>query len=395
MRSRYYRDAKGKPTIKALLYEQADHGISRLDIDVDARKICSLLSSRGHQAYIVGGAVRDLLLGRTPKDFDIATDASPARVRRLFRNSRVIGKRFRLVHIYFQGGKIHEVATFRSPESGDRNHVFGTLFEDVMRRDFSFNALYYDPEEEIVLDFVGGVKDIRKGVVSSVLPLKESFVEDPVRMLRAVKYAVITGMSITPAVGRRILKDAPLLATASLSRLSEELYKILNSGHAESILRLMERYRIFDYLLPGFSKIHSNEKENQILRESTYQSLAKLDKTILNEGGNRAVMIRYLCEEALVASASLDIDDAHNSLFADAVRDLKDILKPLVQPNRDIEEAVRLIFRDRDLPIPKKRSRHPGFWIGASKTKRAAADGTHVRRQRRRRNHQKLIKLGD
>ncbi|MCK5250984.1 MAG: polynucleotide adenylyltransferase PcnB, partial [Spirochaetaceae bacterium] len=237
MRTRYFRDIKGRPTIKAVVYERADHSIPRSEIDIDARKICARLADQGHEAYIVGGAVRDLLSGRIPKDFDIATDASPSRVKRLFRNSRVIGKRFRLVHVYFRDGKIHEVATFRAPESGDRNHVFGTLNEDVMRRDFSLNALYYDPREETVIDFVNGVKDIRKGVLKSVLPLSTSFSEDPVRMLPAVKYAAITGMQVSGPVGRRIRKEAPLLATASLSRLSEELYKILKSRNSEIIMR--------------------------------------------------------------------------------------------------------------------------------------------------------------
>ena len=119
------------------------------------------------------------------------------------------------MHIYLRDGKVHEVATFRAPESGDRKHLFGTLDEDVMRRDFSLNALYYDPDEETVIDFIDGVKDIRRKVVRSVLPLSTSFSEDPVRMLRAVKYAAITGMRIAPAVGRRIRKQAPLLAGTS------------------------------------------------------------------------------------------------------------------------------------------------------------------------------------
>ena len=115
MRTRYFRDSNGRPSIKAAIYERLDHGISKAKIDIDARRICTRLKSQGHEAYIVGGAVRDLLLGREPKDFDIATDATPNRVRRLFRNSRIIGKRFRLTHIYFHEGKIHEVAHFSGP----------------------------------------------------------------------------------------------------------------------------------------------------------------------------------------------------------------------------------------------------------------------------------------
>lgn len=368
MRTRYFRDTTGKPTIKAVVYERVDHSIPRSGIDIDARKICARLADQGHEAYIVGGAVRDLLLGRTPKDFDIATDASPSRVKRLFRNSRVIGKRFRLVHIFFRDGKIHEVATFRAPESGDRKHVFGTLYEDVMRRDFSLNALYYDPGEETVIDFVGGVKDIRKGVLKSVLPLSLSFSEDPVRMLRAVKYAAITGMNISGPVGRRIRKEAPLLASASLSRLSEELYKILNSRNSETIMRLMDRYKLLGHLLPHF---------DQSIREATFLNLAKLDQKMISEEVSRGVMILHLCEDALETQGAFIGQERKVSLFMDVVRSLKDLLKPLVQPNRDVEEAVRLMFLKRRFKLPRKRPRHPEV--------RAGESGERTRRRYRRR----------
>jgi len=349
MRTRYFRDSKGKATIKADIYERADHSIPLSGIDLDARKICTRLSDQGHEAYIVGGAVRDLLIGRTPKDFDIATDASPSRVKKLFRNSRVIGKRFRLVHVFFRDGKIHEVATFRAPESGDRNHVYGSLNEDVMRRDFSLNALYYDPEEETLIDFVGGVKDIRKKVLKSVLPLNTSFSEDPVRMLRAVKYAAITGMRIARPVGKRIKKDAHLLAVASVSRLSEELYKILNSGNSESIMRLMDQYKLMDYMLPAFDKS---------VRESTFLNLGKLDHKIIKEKISRGVMIYHLCEAPLESKGAFQGYDSKGPLFIDSVRTVKDLLKPLIQPNRDVEEAVRLMYSNRGFKIPRKRPRH-------------------------------------
>jgi poly(A) polymerase len=371
MRTRYFRDTKGKPTIKAVVYERSDHSITRSNIDLDARKICTRLAEQGHEAYIVGGAVRDLLLGRIPKDFDIATDASPSRVKRLFRNSRVIGKRFRLVHVYFRDGKIHEVATFRAPESGDRNHVFGTLNEDVMRRDFSLNALYYDPEEETVIDFVNGVKDIRSRVVKSVLPLNTSFSEDPVRMLRAVKYAALTGMRISPQVGRKIKKQASLLSTASVSRLSEELYKILNSRNSEIILRLMDRYKLLDQMLP-----HLNN--NQTLRESMFLNLAKLDQKMLSKEQSRGVMILHLCEDSLGAQGIFEGEGRNAPMYADVVRSVKDLLNPLVQPKRDVEEAVRLMFSERGLKLPRKRPRHPEVRVGEHEA------GDRPRRRRRR-----------
>ncbi len=375
MRSRYFRDYKGKATIKAVVYERGDHSISKSGIDIDARKICNRLSEQGHEAYIVGGAVRDLLLGLTPKDFDIATDASPSRVKRLFRNSRVIGKRFRLVHVYFSGGKIHEVATFRAPESGDRNHVYGSLNEDVMRRDFSLNALYYDPDEETIIDFVNGVNDISKGVVKSVLPLNSSFSEDPVRMLRAVKYAAITGMKISGSVGRRIRKDAELLASASISRLSEELYKMLNSRNSEAIMRLMDRYKLLEYLLPNLPR-------GKNLRESMFLNLARLDQKMLSEDVSRGVMILHLSEDALASDAAFESHEHTGPLFMDVVRSLKNLLKPLVQPNRDVEEAVRIMFKARGLKLPRRRPRHPEVRVGES-------EGANRPARRRRKHHKK------
>lgn len=378
MRTRYFRDTTGKPTIKAVVYDRADHSIEKSGIDIDARKICTRLAEQGHEAYIVGGAVRDLLIGRIPKDFDIATDASPSRVKRLFRNSRVIGKRFRLVHVFFRDGKIHEVATFRAPESGDRNHVFGTLIEDVMRRDFSLNALYYDPEEETIIDFVNGVKDIRNGVLKSVLPLKTSFTEDPVRMLRAVKYAAITGMKISPPVGRRIKKQAALLSTASVSRVSEELYKILNSRNSENIIRLMDRYGLLDQMLPNLTVRNGAGKENSSVREAMFLNLAKLDQIMLTEEVDRGVMIRHLCEDYLNARGVFEGSGRQSPLFMDAVHSVKDLLKPLVQPNRDVEAAVKLMFSSRGLKLPRKRPRHPEVRVGESE------GGDRPRRRRRR-----------
>ncbi|PIE04138.1 MAG: hypothetical protein CSA76_05765 [Spirochaetales bacterium] len=357
---RYYRDDKGKPSIRALIYEKSDHCIDRSAIDRDAVKICSRLNSRGFEAYIVGGAVRDLLLNRTPKDFDIATSASPNQVKKLFRNSRIIGKRFRLVHIYFHDGKIHEVATFRAPESGDRNHVYGTFYQDVTRRDFSLNALYYSPSEEVIIDFVGGVEDIRRRIVRSVLPLDTSFTEDPVRMLRAVKYAAITGMRIAPQVGRKIRKQAPLLASASVSRLSEELHKILKSGNSEVIMRLMHRYHLLQPLLPRIEEILLSGGEK--LREAFFLSLAEMDQQMLTAELSRGRMLQFLTAPVMEATGvwkvpELEVSDLQVPDYFNVVQELKNLLKPLVQPNRDVEEAVKWMFRERGLKMPRKRSR--------------------------------------
>ncbi|ULQ60030.1 hypothetical protein K7I13_01470 [Brucepastera parasyntrophica] len=171
MLTRYGSDAKGKAVRKASVYTKNEHNINKELIDPDAIRVISLLRNAGHDAYIVGGAVRDLLIGTQPKDFDIVTDAEPSRIRKLFRNSRIIGKRFRLVHIFY-GEKIFEVSTFRSLKEGSIGNCFGSMDEDVLRRDFSLNALYYDPIKEQIVDYVNGVNHIRGHRLEPVIPLE-------------------------------------------------------------------------------------------------------------------------------------------------------------------------------------------------------------------------------
>ena len=172
-------------------------------MDPDAIYIINRLRETGFASYIVGGAVRDLIIGNKPKDFDIVTDATPSRIKKIFRNSRIIGKRFRLVHV-FTSTKIFEVCTFRSIVDGSVGNAFGTMDEDVKRRDFTLNALYYDPVKEQVIDYVGGVKDIRKGIVRPVIPIDRIFIEDPVRMLRAVQYGATTKCRLPRSLKKKI-----------------------------------------------------------------------------------------------------------------------------------------------------------------------------------------------
>jgi poly(A) polymerase len=178
MRFRYSAEESGKPVRKAVVYTQDEHGINFSDVDPEAVSIVERLKSFGFETYIVGGAVRDLILGKKPKDFDIASEASPTRIKKLFRNSRIIGRRFRLVHVYF-GPRIFEVSTFRSMRDGPTSNTFGDIEEDVRRRDFTLNALFYDPGQQIVVDFVGGMKDIRKKRIRPIIPLAAIFRDDP------------------------------------------------------------------------------------------------------------------------------------------------------------------------------------------------------------------------
>ncbi len=236
-----------------------EHGIRPEDIGKNALTAVQKLARHGYTAYIVGGAVRDLLLGIAPKDFDLATDATPAQVRRLFRNSRTIGRRFRLIHLYFGGGQIIEVATFRDEadesareESGRilRDNRFGDAEADARRRDFTANALFYDPDSGEVLDYIGGVEDIRRRRLRIIGDGEERIREDPVRMLRALRLAAKTRLAIAPADARLFAARAELLADISPARLLDEFIKIARSGCCAVILRNWHKHRIAECIFP-------------------------------------------------------------------------------------------------------------------------------------------------
>ena len=246
------------PLAEPLVVPRADHTISRRQIDPDALKVLYRLRTFDHVAYLVGGGVRDLLLNRRPKDFDIGTSAHPHQVKRIFRNCWIIGRRFRLAHVKF-GTKTIEVATFRRPVPPEeampdkaaeqpaagagrrppvhRDNTFGTAEEDAFRRDFTINALFYDIATFAVIDYVGGLEDLRNGVIRSIGDPHERFVEDPVRMLRAVSFAARLDFRLDAPVLEAIARHKAEIAAASPARMIEELYKILRSGVSARIYR--------------------------------------------------------------------------------------------------------------------------------------------------------------
>lgn len=238
-------------------------------IDIDVNKVVRRLVRHGFEAYLVGGCVRDLLLFRKPKDFDVATNARPEEVRELFRNSRIIGRRFRLVHILFQGGKVIEVATFRrnpKEENDDSaellirsDNVYGEAHEDAMRRDFTMNALFYDVERRQILDWVGGMDDVRRTVVHTIGDPETRFQEDPVRILRAIKFAGRLGFGITPDVYDAIVYCRDALALAARPRLSEEILRMLRGGRARRSMLLAWETGVLDVLLPELSALLYDE----------------------------------------------------------------------------------------------------------------------------------------
>jgi poly(A) polymerase len=293
--------------VEPVIVPRAEHSLSRQQIDPEALKVLYRLHQNGYTAYLVGGSVRDLLLGRTPKDFDIGTSAHPYQVKRLFRNCWIIGRRFRLAHIRY-GTKTIEVATFRrqvtqaeldaaeteaeaqaqSPEpatqdaSGrrpaarsedqdrllNRDNTFGTPEEDAFRRDFTINALFYDIGTFSIIDYTGGLDDLRAGVMRCIGDPVERFQEDPVRMLRAVTMAARLGFSIDAPVDRAIESHGSEIARSAPARLIEEFYKLLRSGASEQAFRMLAARRL---LAPIASELQEQAGER------LWESLAALD----------------------------------------------------------------------------------------------------------------------
>jgi len=282
-----------------VIIERAAHSLSRSLIDPDALKVLYRLHQNSHTAYLVGGSVRDLLLGRRPKDFDIGTSAHPYQVKRLFRNCWVIGRRFRLAHVRF-GLKTIEVATFRrkvtaeelaaaavepsgiatQPEAPDdsgmsspdrlvhRDNTFGTAEEDAFRRDFTINALFYDIGTFAIIDYTGGLEDLRARLIRSIGDPTERFHEDPVRMLRAVAMAARLDFAIDPPIDAAIAACRHEIAKSAPARLMEELYKLLRSGAAERAFRMLAERRLLE---PIGRELQAGAAER------LWQSLAALD----------------------------------------------------------------------------------------------------------------------
>ena len=243
------------------MYARQEHCISRRNIDPDALKVLYRLSDSGYTAYLVGGGVRDLLLGRTPKDFDVGTSALPNEVKRVFRNCFLIGRRFRLAHIRF-GTKVIETATFRqnsqtvgeiiehASEGPQEDNTFGTPETDAYRRDFTVNGLFYDIKDYTVIDWVGGMKDLEQKVIRAIGNPAVRFQEDPVRMMRAIKFSSRLGFTIEKRTAAAMKKYHSCILTAALPRVCEEVFRLFPYGHSAETFRQMYEYGLLGDLVP-------------------------------------------------------------------------------------------------------------------------------------------------
>ncbi len=263
-------------SVQPVIIPRPEHTISRANISSSALKVLYRLKEAGFESFLVGGGVRDLLLGREPKDFDIGTNAHPDEVRKLFRNARLIGRRFRLAHVRF-GREIIEVATFRArhdPDSSDneagahsdegrilRDNVYGSIEDDVWRRDFTVNALYYDIQDFSIVDYVNGLEDLKSGTLRVIGDPEQRYREDPVRMLRAVRFATRLGFRVHEDSEKLLWELGYLLEDIPAARLYEEVMKLFLGGCALNTFELLRHYDLFRYLFPHTDAVLAGEED--------------------------------------------------------------------------------------------------------------------------------------
>jgi poly(A) polymerase len=353
-------------------------------IDQDALKVVRRLTRSGFDAYLVGGCVRDLLLGRKPKDFDVATSATPPEIKALFRNCRIIGRRFRLAHIFF-GPKIIETSTFRAnprevealpEETGAdngaesalseqellirRDNVFGSAEEDARRRDFTINGLFYDVDQDQVIDYVVGLPDLERRTVRTIGDPEIRFREDPVRILRAIKFAARLDFTIETEAYKAILAHKGEIAKCAPPRVLEEIYRLLRGGAARRSLELLEDTGVLDILIPLLAE---RIKASAADRNRLYDTLALVD-TLVRDGASpsNAMLLCALLAPFLV-DVLYDVDEAPKEARGDAALIMwergRPILESMRASRRDTEYARQMLMAQRRLGPSKRRRGRP------------------------------------
>jgi poly(A) polymerase len=350
----------------ARVMERSAHCISRREIPETVLKVLYRLHRSGYRAYLCGGSVRDLLMKRAPKDFDLATDAHPMEIRRLFRNSRIIGRRFRLAHILFQD-RVVEVSTFRrEPQRANDDaeilvtddNTFGSPLEDARRRDFTINGLFYNISDFTVIDYVGGLEDLERRQIRVIGDPDLRFREDPVRMLRAVEFAARLNFEIEPETYQAILRHRNEIVKASPPRVSEEILELLRRGWALSAFTLLHQTGLLEPLLPELSRLLRSPDVSYVLK-----MLEVLDRTV--SAGRRISDAVLLCVLLLpIVVEELEIEERrrperlrpHEVMLL--VRDqLQPIFQRLAIPaavRHEIEQAVDMLWRLLEPPGDRK-----------------------------------------
>jgi poly(A) polymerase len=279
--------------VQPKVYPLEEHKIPIDQIDPDAVYVIARLRQAGHKAYLVGGGIRDLLLKQRPKDFDVSTSARPEEIRSLFRSAILIGRRFRLAHVRF-GKKIIEVSTFRAGETANadlivRDNVWGSEEEDVLRRDFTINGLFYDTESQSIIDYVGGYPDLEKKVLRTIGQPEIRFAQDPVRMIRLIKFCARFDFDIDPQTLQALLNCKGEILKSSSARVLEELLRMLESGSAKPFFHLLHEYGLLSPLLPRVANYFEATPDNEILA-----LLCEADAETRKQEADRAVLIAAL-----------------------------------------------------------------------------------------------------
>lgn len=332
MRIRYI-EKEGEVAKHSYVYLPEEHHIDNSKIDRNAINIINRLKSKGFEAFIVGGAVRDLMLNQKPKDFDIATNATPRQVSRIFFNARIIGKRFKLVHIRFSKEQVYEISTFRSliTEKAKTNNIYGDICDDAKRRDFTVNAFYYNPISKELLDFNNGFDDFQNKIMRSIIPLKTTFIEDPVRMIRLIKYSCSTGFKIPNRLKFQIRKNHKELLKIGSSRLTEEFLKIAHSNFSTDILKELKKRNLLAAICP-FLNQNFNAK--------------KMDFKKLDEATEISDFLYYLFKANFNENEKFD---TLKERFLELIKQLKGFLTPLTLANNDIELMVIKYLKDNNV----------------------------------------------
>ena len=384
MRYRYSTEEDGRLVKRAIVYTRDEHGINPQDIDSEAAGIVHRLKSSGYDSYIVGGAVRDLILKKKPKDFDIVSEASPAKIKKIFRNSRIIGRRFKLVHIYF-GPRVFEVSTFRSLKDGLTSNTFGSVKDDVLRRDFTLNALLYDPQQQVVVDYVKGLKDIKAKIIRPIIQLSAIFKDDPVRMIRAVKYAATTGFTLPFSLKYKIKSQSKLLAAISPSRLTEEIFKIIHSPYALQIVSALDKIGLYMYLQPKAVKLM---QQRPSFRSRYMRSLAALNKDH-SQTKNKIEEQPGEAIGALINDYLEDIIDWERGIsenYKECLREARSFLQPINPPRYEVDHAIRRFFASHGITIKKSHILNRDI---KDKTEEDTGHNTETKSRKRRRKRKK------